>query len=209
MKYKDKKTLFAELCFLCFFFVAFLVKLRSLVSLDHQATTIIQTFIPRSLDTILSFFSLVGSFEAVFILLSFLLFQHFKRLTRLIPILFLFLLGHLIEFVGKSFIFQIGPPEKDIRYNIEFVFPSASVQPGNSFPSGHAFRMLFVAVIVCAIIFARKFSRKTKYLLLGALFLISIVMLVSRVSLGEHWTSDVLGGSFLGAGFGFLSLFFL
>ena len=35
------------------------------------------------------------------------------------------------------------------------------------------------------------------------------VVLISRISLGEHWTTDVIGGGLLGASFAFLSQVFL
>ena len=49
----------------------------------------------------------------------------------------------------------------------------------------------------------------TKVLLSGLIAAFDVTMLVSRVYLGEHWTSDVIGGVFLGSALGLFTGMFL
>lgn len=68
-----------------------------------------------------------------------------------------------------------------------------------SYPSGHA--MLSAVVFLTLGALAARFSdrRRIKALALGAGVLLSVLVGLSRIYLGVHWASDVLGGWSLGA----------
>ena len=53
------------------------------------------------------------------------------------------------------------------------------------------------------------FDINLKELINVFLFLFNVAMLISRVSLGEHWTTDVIGGALLGLSSGIFALIFL
>ena len=88
----------------------------------------------------------------------------------------------LVEIAVKMVVPQAPPPEQLSR-SAELV-PLARVTFPGSFPSGHIARTAFVAGI----------ARIPPWL--GALTV--ALMMVSRVHLGDHWTSDALGGLLLG-----------
>jgi undecaprenyl-diphosphatase len=68
---------------------------------------------------------------------------------------------------------------------------------GPSFPSGHsALAAAFYAA--AALVLARKRSPRTRALLAGGAVAIAVGVACSRVLLGVHWLSDVIGGLFLG-----------
>jgi undecaprenyl-diphosphatase len=84
------------------------------------------------------------------------------------------------------------------------------VQPGSSYPSGHLARTTFVAVILIFIIYhVKKLSEVQKRILYCSIIIFVCLMFVSRVYLGEHWLSDVIGGSLLGSSMGLFSVLFL
>ena len=97
--------------------------------------------------------------------------------------------GALIDVVLKAAIGRARP---------HFTDPVA-LAPGGSFPSGHAFTATLVAGV--ALLWALPLvSRRGRVLLWIGACAVPLVVGLSRVALGVHWVSDVVGGWLLGAG---------
>lgn len=200
------------ICILAFLFVfiifSYIVKIKYLNSFDFNATVKIQNHTPLQSDTFLSLFSLLGSFEITFLFLFIILMLRKKKSSLII--LLIFVATHIIEVFGKAFLFHPAPPIQLLRYNLPFYFWSFSVRPGSSYPSGHSLRMIFVFIVsVSAVYLSKQIKPKVKQILYTVLLLSTIIMLYSRISLGEHWSTDVLGGILLGASSGLFSVLFL
>jgi undecaprenyl-diphosphatase len=205
-----KKLIFIllSLLFLGFFIVfTLLARAKIFNQLDFDTTVRLQNHIPQKYDGILSVFSLLGSVEILGLLLLIIMIIRKKIISFLI--LIPFAAAHIVEIFGKALFHHPGPPFMFFRYNLGFLFPSSYVQPGSSYPSGHSLRIIFVSLIFFYLIQHSRLKNNAKVLLILFLLAFDVVMLISRVSLGEHWTTDVVGGALLGLSSGIFSLIFL
>jgi membrane-associated phospholipid phosphatase len=75
------------------------------------------------------------------------------------------------------------------------------VEAGKSFPSGHAFFAIVFWGLLAYFAFTHLQKRSLRVVTLACLLLIVLLTGASRVYLGAHWPSDVLGGYVLGAVF--------
>ncbi len=172
------------------------VHLRLWAGFDLSTTLFLEQLIPRTADMPLSLFSLIGSIEVTGLcVLAFLLIAcpPGSRL-RLVA---LFLLIGLFEWVGKNIVYQPGPPNVFYRYVLPYSFPTADLETPYSFPSGHSARSVFLTLVFVVWIQQTGMSARTKRVLWGLVVVGETIMLVSRISLGEHWSTDVIGGILL------------
>mgnify|MGYP001595448078 CR=1 FL=1 len=195
--------------FLIFILFSYLVAREVFVQFDFDTSVRIQDNIPRRFDDALSLLSDIGTFEVLTVVLLVLLAVWRKLSAKGGPASgwkgILFLLSyvgfHLIELYGKFFVAHVPPPEFMLRTKRIFEFPQFHVRAENSYPSGHAGRTVFLSVILLFLIWrSKKLSQTVKLLLTILVVGFDVAMMVSRVYLGEHWVSDVVGGLLLGAG---------
>lgn len=187
----------ATLILFLFVFFSYLVHKDLFTQFDFNATVRLQDNIPRRFDEIFSLLSFIGSFEPMALILIAVLV--FIRKFRGIIVLGFFALFHAVEIFGKVFVNHLPPPEFMIRTERLLNFPQFHVRSEFSYPSGHAGRNIFLSLILLFFILRfKKLSFFGKWGMIGVILVFDISMLVSRVYLGEHWSSDVIGGIILG-----------
>lgn len=189
--------------FLLFVGFSYFVHKNIFTQFDFDMTVKLQDHIGHRFDKWFSFLSDFGTAEVVSVILLILLAIR-RKLGGFFVLLF-FASFHIIEVYGKTFVSHLPPPEFLLRTQHVVNFPEFHVRLQNSYPSGHAGRALFMTTILWVMTaYSKRISRTQKVFVFASLACYDVLMCVSRVYLGEHWSSDVIGGSILGFAFGLL-----
>ena len=174
--------------------------------IDFDTTVKLQDHLPRKYDQIFSYFSLLGSAEVtVGVCILFALWALVRRKWLAIFGWSVIVPATLAEVFGKLVLFHPSPPVFLHRSLLPTSLPSFYVHTDFSYPSGHMTRTLFIITILLVLV---AFSQKggiLKAFLIISLIALAAAMGLTRIYLGEHWISDVLGGSLLGGGSGFFA----
>ena len=173
---------------------------------DFNITVKLQDHIPRKYDQIFSYFSLLGSAEVTVGICIVLAFKALLKL-RWKEILgwSLIVSATLGEIFGKLVLFHPAPPQFFHRSLLPTSLPSFYVHTDFSYPSGHMTRTIFIIVVLVNMMFFSSKDFLSKVTVICLLIALAFLMGLTRIYLGEHWLSDVLGGFMLGVGMGFLA----
>lgn len=206
MSLKKIAAFLSFIFFLTFAEFTRVVRWGALKQWDFDTTVRLQDKIPHIFDFPFSILSILGSAEVtILIWLVILIITLRKRLWLTTFSLLLFLGGLLVEVIGKTFVFHPAPPHLFYRGVINFNLPSSFVQTNYSYPSGHLTRTTFLVIFLLGWITFRNSGIKR---IIGQTFLVLLLfaMAVSRIYLGEHWSTDVIGGFLLGGALGLISV---
>lgn len=160
-----------------------LVKTNSFPQIDSFVYTLISNFITPVNTAIFKLFSFFGS-EIFIIILCLLVLFLFKKKSRGIGFTFILLLSTLFN-QGLKLI--VGRERPDINQLV--------TESSYSFPSGHT---MIITTIVGLFIFYlwnnKKGSRTKKIVITIILTIIAFLVMLSRIYLGVHYFSDIIGG---------------
>ena len=203
----NKNRLFiiiSVICLFCFLLLSKFEDRQIIRSIDFAATVKVQDKIDKSVhlrlaafvDNIMegsSFFASPEFTSIVVIFLTVLAFRKKQWRALYIPAAFLLIL--FVELYGKNVIHHPSPPFSMIKHTTS-LFPANYINEQFSYPSGHVARAVFISIIAWIV-----FHKKKWFGVSMGLYVVLVA--VSRIYLGHHWLSDVVGGALLGLSMGF------
>jgi len=176
-------SLLSLICFSC---MAILISKQKIVSFDSAVISFIQGLESPLLTDIMKFFTFIGSTVSVAVLAMGALFFLYIVLGHRSELILLIaaVLGSNLLFITLKLFFQRARP--DLHRLIEV--------SGYSFPSGHATNACTLYGILAFLLWRHIPTRLGRTILV----IISIIMIltigISRIYLGVHYPSDIIGG---------------
>jgi undecaprenyl-diphosphatase len=182
----------SAICVIGFWLTSFLISDQQIVDFDSIVISAIQGLESPGLTSIMKFFTTIGSSPVVIVLSLFLLFFLYKVLHHRIELILFItaLVGSVILNDLLKNLFHRTRPNLHRLIDIS----------GYSFPSGHAMTAFTVYGIIAFLLWRHISTKRGRILLI--LFTVFMILMIgiSRVYLGVHYPSDIIGG-YLASGF--------
>ena len=175
------------LCLILFITIMIFVIIKNDLYIDKYGYNLISKLKNENMTNIIKIITNIGGtiIIAVVTMLSLFIFRNKKINTCIIlNLLGIFILNNVLI---KNIIARDRPTGINI---IE--------ENGYSFPSGHTAISTVVYGYLIYLIYNYVSNKKLKYVLISILSIIILVVGLTRIYLGVHYTSDVLGGYLLG-----------
>lgn len=187
-----KKLLTLLIIFFCI--LTFFAKIYPYFSFDLAITKYIQQFKSPNLDLLMMGISTLGNNTVAFFMII-IAGGYFYTLNKRKESFMIFTSGFGIYALGIFFKTFVARPRPDSNLIIQMV---REVKP-DSFPSGHVLQFIGLYGFLIFLIYT-KFRKNLLQKILVGLFSVMILAIgVSRIYLGAHWFSDVLGSYLLGS----------
>lgn len=206
MSVKLLLALLSIVTFFIFTYFSYTVAKEYWQKVDFDTTVKLQDHISSANDEFFSYFSVLGSAEitlGVALLLAFLSLIRGK-FTAFLGWLIIFP-ASFFEVFGKLVVFHPSPPVLFHRSILATHLPSFYIHTNFSYPSGHITRTTFLVTVLLILVLVSKRNPFNKLILVSGFLTFGFLMALTRIYLGEHWLSDVLGGELLGIASGILA----
>lgn len=186
---KNKQTHYRNASFLALFFVilGYVVKFypEYLTKFDSGLQTAMRGALPSLATTFWSHITIIGEVIPIAVIIGLLAFFFYWKQWKAEAF---FIVGSLILMVGAStalkFLYQRPRPTIDWLVHTT----------GYSFPSWHTASTMLIAGVLVIIVYQRVQSTFVRFLLQGSLLLLAILVALSRIYVGVHYPTDIIGG---------------
>lgn len=179
------------LCVVGFSLVSLLISDHKIIHFDSNVISAVQGLESPGLTSIMKFFTFIGSSKAVIVLsLLLMVFLYVVLHHRLELILF------TVALVGSAILNDVL---KNLFHRLRPNLHRLIDISGYSFPSGHAMTAFTVYGMVAFLLWRHLESKRNRSILV--LFSVFMILMIgiSRIYLGVHYPSDIIGGYFVSA----------
>jgi undecaprenyl-diphosphatase len=176
-------------CLVGFGLAAWLVSQPGIPPVDTATTAFLHGLASPTLDTLMEAATLLGSTPVLAAVVGSVVVLLVVRRRRAEAVfLVIALVGSLVLNDGLKLLVQRPRPG----------FDWADVWPETGFPSGHSMKS-FVVYLAIALVIWRLSGRRAGIVALVVAIVLVVTVGISRIYLGAHWLSDVIGGYLAGA----------
>ena len=167
---------------LLFFYLVRLINANTISILDNYIYNLIKGFISPKMTPIVKFITEFGNYTVMVpVIILFYLFNKDKSFNRYFTI-------NLVAIFTSNFIVK-NIIRRDRPIDINLI-----IENGFSFPSGHSMVSFAFYGFIIYYVYCSHLSKLGKTIIISILTLLVLMIGLSRIYLGVHYASDVIGG---------------